>query len=421
MEPQRHVGQDRHYKVVPLSTNNSILSEALSAVEAQAHTLKTADPLSCAFCYWALGEELPIHERAQMSKELCDEIAGSGRSIQAVAALGFLLGIDSALNATCGNTFTQGVDWLLGRVGYSQNSMVSLMQPLAHTGVLVGLRGIEDVQRWEKFGGWFATLFENLQSTPLRDTGCHQDLLTLVGSRSAITMSEMLKVQLATASDVVFVARGLAESDQATEMNIPSELLERIKLINYGEPEQAALDLTAFRYLMQGALQVNLRAPTLEDVGRLLRRIPAGLRRWTWDDQKKTPNSTAQKWAIEHEYHFQNFLCAVLAPAFPDLRDEEWLASVGHKKPRADLVIPSLYLLIEVKYWRKNISPQDLISQIGEDVSLYLKVGSPYRKILPVIWDQGRRTEQYDLLIAGLSEIRDVVNPVVVAQPAFME
>ena len=83
--------------------------------------------------------------------------------------------------------------------------------------------------------------------------------------------------------------------------------------------------------------------------------------------------------------------------------------------------IPSLHLVIEVKYWRERNSPQELISQIGEDVSLYLKVGSPYRKVLPIVWDQGRRTEQYDLLITGLVKIRDVVSPVFIAQPAFME
>ena len=49
-----------------------------------------------------------------------------------------------------------------------------------------------------------------------------------------------------------------------------------------------------------------------------------------------------------------------------------------------------------------------------------MKIGSPYRKVLPIVWDQGRRTEQYDLLIAGLNQIRDVVSPVFIAQPAFM-
>ena len=93
---------------------------------------------------------------------------------------------------------------------------------------------------------------------------------------------------------------------------------------------------------------------------------------------------------------------------------------MGQKKPRADLVIPSLHLVVEVKYWRTNQSPQDLISQIAEDVGLYLKKGSPYRDVLPVIWDQGRRTEQHDYLIAGLNAIRDVVSTVVIPQPGFM-
>lgn len=200
-----------------------------------------------------------------------------------------------------------------------------------------------------------------------------------------------------------------------------TRLLGRIQSVLYADPESAALYLAAFRFLVQGAAQVDLRTPSLADVALLLRRVPSGLRRWTWESQKKTPTSTAQKWAVENDYHFQNLLCALLAPVLPDLRDEEWLASVGQKRPRADLVLPSLHLVIEVKYWREKSSPQDLISQIGEDVSLYLKVGSPYRKVLPVVWDQARRTEQYDLLITGLSEIRDVITPVIIAQPAFVD
>jgi hypothetical protein len=242
----------------------------------------------------------------------------------------------------------------------------------------------------------------------------------MIKARSEVGWDGELKKLPASACAAVYVARRLADASPAVDDDFVSRLLSRIKSVVYDDPEQAALDLAAFHYLSQGAAQIDLRAPSLDDVGLLLRRLPSGLRRWTWDDQKKTPNSTAQKWAVENEYHFQNLLCAVLAPVVPDLRDEEWLASVGQKKPRADLVIPSLHLVIEVKYWRTKSSPQDLISQIGEDVSLYLKRGSPYRKVLPIIWDQGRRTEQYDLLIGGLSEIRDVVSPVVIAQPAFM-
>lgn len=403
-----------------MSAGNPMLQEALRAVAGQAETLTTAGSLSIAFYHWVLAEGLSTQQSAGMARDLCEEISGGGRSIHAVAALGFLLRIDPTLSDACRDSFAQGVDWLMGRRGDSQTALVSLMQPLAHTGVLVGLLATADDVRWPKFGTWFASLYAKLQPLLPAEAGWRHELLSMIKTRAEVGLNGELTVVPASAGAAIYVARRLADASPAVDNDFASQLLGRIKSVVYDDPEQAALDLAAFHYLAQGAAQIDLRAPSLDDVGLLLRRLPSGLRRWTWDEQKKTPNSTAQKWAVENEYHFQNLLCAVLAPVLPDLRDEEWLASVGQKKPRADLVVPSLHLVIEVKYWRNNSTPQDLISQIGEDVSLYLKRGSPYSKVLPIIWDQGRRTEQYDLLIAGLSEIRDVVSPVVIAQPAFM-
>lgn len=420
MESQRHAGQDWDNKVVSVSDSNPILHETLQAVADQAQTLTNAGPLPLTFYHWVLGTAMPAEQSSLMAQELCAEIAGGGRSIHAVAALGFLLGIDSNLIDARRDSFAQGVDWLMGRSGGSQTAMASLMQPLAQNGILVGLVAIDDEDRWCKFSAWFASLLARLQPVLPAEGGWRQELLSMVKARSELELCSELQLAPTSACAAVYLAHGLANWSSALDGDFATQLLSRISTVVYGEPEQAVLDLAAFRFLAQGASQIDLRNPSLDDVGFLLRRFPSGLRRWTWEDQKKTPNSTAQKWAIENEYHFQNLLSAVLAPVFSDLRDEEWLASVGQKKPRADLVIPSLHLVIEVKYWRKKNAPQDLISQIAEDVSLYLKHGSPYRKVLPIIWDQGRRTEQYDLLIAGLCEIRDVVSPVVIAQPAFM-
>lgn len=418
MEPERHAGQDRHDKVVPVNAPNPLLVEALLALEVQARSLKDAGPLSSAFCHWILDEPFPVGGSTQVADDLRGEIAGGGRSIHAVAALGFMLAIDPCLVSSCRESFLQGVDWLTGRSASSQTSVAILMQPLAHTGVQVGLLTVADSGRWQTFRTWFSSLMEHMH--PWRNEDWRQQLLAIVRFRAERPLDERPKLSPVTLGGVIYAARGLVEVESEAGDGLAGTLIDRIKSLTYSEPEQAAMDLVAFRFLAQGALQVDLRAPRLEDVGALLRRLPAGLRRWTWDLQKKTPKSTPQKWAIENEYHFQNLLCAVLTPVFADLRDEEWLSSVGQKKPRADLVIPSLHLVVEVKYWRVNISSQELISQIAEDVSLYLKRGSPYRKVLPVIWDQGRRTEQYDLLIAGLNEIRDVIMPVLVPQPAFM-
>lgn len=403
-----------------MTDGTPLLHEALRAISSQADTLTSAGPLSLAFYHWVLAEEFPIAQAMPLAQELSEEVAGGGRSIQAVGALGFLLGIDRSLIGANQNSFAQGVDWLMGRRGDSQTALTSLMQPVALTGVLIGLVAIDDDERWQKFGAWFATLFARLQPLLSAEGGWRQELLCMVKMRSEVRLHSELQLMPASVGAAIYVARGLARFLSLSNNELALQVLGRIKSVVYEEPEPAAIDLAVFRFLTQGASHIDLHAPSLQDAGILLRRLQSGLRRWTWDEEKKTPNSSAQKWAVENEYHFQNLLWAVLAPVFPDLRDEEWLASVGQKKPRADLVIPSLYLVIEVKYWRVKTSPQGLISQIAEDVSLYLKHGSPYRKVLPVIWDQGRRVEQHDLLIAGLCEIRDVVTPVVITQPAFM-
>lgn len=403
-----------------MTDGNPFLHEALRAISSQADTLTSAGPLSLVFYHWVLAEEFPIAQARPLAQELSEEVAGGGRSIQAVGALGFLLCIDRTLIDENQNFFAQGVEWLMGRGGNSQTGLTSLMQPVALTGVLVGLVAINDNERWQKFGAWFAALFAKLQPLLPAEGGWRQELLSMIKMRSEVELHSGLQLMPASVGAAIYAARGLASFSPLSDDELALQVLRRIKSVVYEEPEPAAIDLAVFRFLAQGALQIDLRAPNLQDVGVLLRRLQSGLRRWTWDEEKKTPSSSAQKWAIENEYHFQNLLWAVLAPVFPDLRDEEWLASVGQKKPRADLVIPSLYLVIEVKYWRVKTSPQGLISQIAEDVSLYLKHGSPYRKVLPVIWDQGRRVEQHDLLIAGLCEIRDVVTPIVITQPAFM-
>lgn len=407
--------------MVPVSADNPLLSEALRAVEVQVQTLHSAGPLPAAFCHWALGEAFHTGHGARIAAELSDEVTGSGRSIQVVAALGFLLAIEPALPAACRSAFAQGVDWLTGRIGGSQNSMASLLEPVAQTGIQVGLLAVADPDRWQKFGKWIASLQARQVAGADVEPSWRDELLSLIETRSKNGLTDTPTVAPATSSEAVYVARGLLVPTAITNSEFVTRLVRRIQSVLYAELEAAVLDLAAFRFLAQAAAQVDLRAPSLEDVARLLRRIPSGLRRWTWEAQKKTPTSTAQKWAVENEYHFQNLLCALLAPVFPDLRDEEWLASVGQKRPRADLVLPSLHLVIEVKYWRAKSSPQDIIAQIGEDVSLYLQVSSPYRKVLPIIWDQARRTEQHDMLISGLGQIRDVVTPVVIAQPAFME
>jgi|UPI00068F302B hypothetical protein len=397
-----------------------MLREALTSLGAHAEELQQHGAQSFAFYHWALGITVPEEQFGAMAHGLSDELASGARSVHSLAALGFLLGVDPMLSGPFHDVFRNGVAWLLGRTGGSQTSLAALMHPVAQTGVLVGLLELGDQLLLTRFGAWFGPLSQRLQAAIPPEEGWRLDLIRMIEKRQGAGVDEKRPLVVDSAAAAIYVARDMAQADDAGNGEFAARLLGRIKSAQYRDAEEAVLDLAAYRYLASGGDDVNLRAPSTGDVALVLQRLSSGLRRWTWEDSKKTPNSTAQKWAVEHEYHFQNLLYAILAPVFPDIRDEEWLASVGHKKPRADLVLPALRLVVEVKYWRAKHPPQTLISQIAEDVSLYLKLGSPYTKVLPVIWDEGRRTEQYDYLVSGLLEIRDVVSPTVVPQPAFM-
>ena len=80
----------------------------------------------------------------------------------------------------------------------------------------------------------------------------------------------------------------------------------------------------------------------------LLRRFPAAMRRWRWDsgDRIKEPIH----WPITSEREIQDILWLVLRSVFDDVIDEDTNPKVGHASTRADFGIPSIRLLVEVKY-----------------------------------------------------------------------
>ena len=183
----------------------------------------------------------------------------------------------------------------------------------------------------------------------------------------------------------------------------------------------AAIRLAALDWIKRDRPVCDLRTVTVADIGELLRRIPAGLKKWTWEDKPRTRTSPApRRWHVENEYHVQNMLWLLLAPVFRDLLDEDSTPKVGPVQPRADIVIPSLRLIVEAKFMRADDPPKKMIEQIAQDASLYLVLGSKYDKLIPFIWDDSRRTEHHDEMVRGLRQIAGVVDAVIVPRPGTM-
>jgi hypothetical protein len=183
---------------------------------------------------------------------------------------------------------------------------------------------------------------------------------------------------------------------------------------------RAALRLTAFSWIRRSAPVIVPRRMTIQDCVQLLERVPAGLRRWPWDEKARTRGGEARKWHIDHEYHVQDLLYFLLAPVFPELKDEEYFPSLGQKQPRPDLFIPSMKLVIEVKFLRQTDKVKKVIDEVGSDASLYLSAGTDYSGIIAFVWDDSRRNEEHSLLREGLCQIRGVLGAVIVSRPGRM-
>jgi hypothetical protein len=168
--------------------------------------------------------------------------------------------------------------------------------------------------------------------------------------------------------------------------------------------------------------QVNLVDTKRSDLVRLLQNVSRGMKRWTFEKTNRTPRSRIAQWFVENEYHVQNLLWVVLAPVFPDLEDEENLPSLGHKKPRADLGVPSLRTIVEVKFLRGagQAACADLIEEIAADASLYRSQKSGYDDIVVFVWDDAAQTEQHHELRMGIESIGGVSAAIILPRPSVM-
>lgn len=189
--------------------------------------------------------------------------------------------------------------------------------------------------------------------------------------------------------------------------------------------DAAAIYYGALSWLLRKSANLQTAKTSINDVIYILKGIGTRtFKRWCWEDKarSKKREATPVKWQIQNEYHVQDLLWSVLSPIFPDLEDEENLPSFGQKHPRYDLGIPSLKLIIEVKFIY-NGQPSEfanIIEGIAADTSLYLSEPEKYSCIIPFIWDDSRKTEQYTELISGLTKVNGILDIIIIPKPGKM-
>lgn len=178
---------------------------------------------------------------------------------------------------------------------------------------------------------------------------------------------------------------------------------------------QAALLWRALRAAVSDETSLVLR--TKSTVSSLLSQFETCLRRWRWDSEDlRTPI----RWPIRSEREVQDVLWVILRSIFHDLEDEDTLPKFGHSSYKADLGIPSLGLLIEVKFARSAADFKGIEKEILEDLVPYLRSPERYREVLVFIYDDSCSVQVHETTKRALQTVAGVADVLVVSRPSHL-
>ncbi|TBL43326.1 hypothetical protein EYA84_02505 [Verrucosispora sp. SN26_14.1] len=155
---------------------------------------------------------------------------------------------------------------------------------------------------------------------------------------------------------------------------------------------------------------------TRSHVGIVLRRFPAAMKRWRWDDPDDVRHPI--RWEVNSEREVQDIVWIMLRSVFSDLVDEEPLPRLGHSSYRADFGIPRLGILIEIKYVRSATDFKKVEKEILEDSIAYLRERGTYTKLIVFIYDASASNQEHDITTAALLERDDIIDVIIVSRPS---
>lgn len=151
-------------------------------------------------------------------------------------------------------------------------------------------------------------------------------------------------------------------------------------------------------------------------IGVVLRRFPAAMKRWRWDNPADVKHPI--RWEITSEREVQDTVWMLLRAVFDDLVDEEPLPRLGHSSYRSDFGLPRLGVLVEIKYVRSAAEFKKIEKEVVEDSVAYLRDRTTYKKIVVFIYDESCSSQEHDVTAAALRSLDHIIDVVIVSRPS---
>jgi hypothetical protein len=111
-----------------------------------------------------------------------------------------------------------------------------------------------------------------------------------------------------------------------------------------------------------------------------------------------------------------------LRSVFDDVIDEDTNPKVGHASTRADFGIPSIRLLVEVKYVYEGTTAEfkKIEQEVMIDSVAYLQRAALYDEIVVFIYDSTASVEHHELTRDALIKVPGIADVIIVSRPGVL-
>jgi len=354
---------------------------------------------------------------------LCDEdwlkTQFDEKNAYSISSLGYSLGDLSSEEAS--EKFKRGFDLLMQRDPFKGPPVSFAFQPVTLIGLILGVKATSD-SRWKTDASlWLSSLIEKRvkSGSMIR----YQEFIynyarfLLKGSPQEISV-ELVGLSIEEFSLLEYTLRRNIFRDKKQKdslIEVRKNLIEQTVKSGISEDvnEKAAIIWIAVSESISTDIESCLLSPHY--VSAILSRFESAMKRWRYDSDKlKKPI----RWPIVSEREVQDILWLVLRSYFDDLIDEEALPKFGHKFHKPDFAIPSLRLLIEVKYIYQKDDFKKIEQEIMVDTVAYLSNTQNYDRILVFIYDESSSVQEHETTRKDLIKREEIEDVIIVSKPS---
>ena len=366
-------------------------------------------PHVASFCAFLVSDYFEVFDRQLESIRDSGSVCQYGNA----SSIGFLLQARSEESALA-EKFRQEIENLSGRTYFSPAKAPRFeIDGVALLGVVLGMRKL----------GFLEAEFEWIQNILNQAANVLEEKLIdhkLIQAASCLANDNVESIADPLIRVGLMSSLGLYADDR------DRQLAWEKCIVIAGEEDMvlACLKRSVFDCCALALSHMPVNGAGIQELVSILINLTNSMAHWTFENKSRTggSDSPARQWHIDHEYHVQNLLWTVLKPVFADLVDEEYLPKLAQKHSRFDLGVPSLGLIVEVKFMKRSgaAACRKLIDEITSDHSLYLRSDTGYKKMVVFVWDNCRQTEHYSELVTGLETLDGLAKVIILSRPSHM-